>query len=223
MQNTGMRPVAKKRTTKEIVYNELRQAIFSGSISSDEILTETMLADNLQTSRTPVREAVASLISEGLLVHIPRKGFQVRKITEGEKEQIMFLRTAIESEGLRKLAASVKSDQIKILRDIIDEQKKAIVDNNKIEFIELDQKFHRQILKFSNQNVLSQILQDLYNLTRLIGHHALMKTGRMEEVIVEHERVINALERHDAEEAVGLMAEHLERTKEIVKQNFGTK
>lgn len=217
MQNIGMKPVAKKRTTKEIVYDELRKAIFSGSISSKEILTETMLADSLQTSRTPVREAVASLISEGLLVHIPRKGVQVRQITEGEKEQIMFLRISIESEGLRKLAAGVEAKQIEILRNIIEEQKQAISDNNKIEFIELDQKFHRQILKFSNQNVLSQILQDLYNLTRLIGHHALMKTGRMEEVIDEHSIVIDALEQHDGEEAVILMAQHLERTKEIVK------
>ncbi|RLQ90570.1 GntR family transcriptional regulator [Planomicrobium sp. Y74] len=212
-----MKPVAKKRTTKEIVYDELRKAIFSGSISSKEILTETMLADSLQTSRTPVREAVASLISEGLLVHIPRKGVQVRQITEGEKEQIMFLRISIESEGLRKLAVGVKPEQIEILRNIIEKQKQAIVDNNKIEFIELDQKFHRQILKFSNQNVLSQILQDLYNLTRLIGHHALMKTGRMEEVIDEHSIVIDALEQRDGEEAVSVMAQHLERTKEIVK------
>ncbi|WP_233569607.1 GntR family transcriptional regulator [Planomicrobium sp. Y74] len=217
MRNIGMKPVAKKRTTKEIVYDELRKAIFSGSISSKEILTETMLADSLQTSRTPVREAVASLISEGLLVHIPRKGVQVRQITEGEKEQIMFLRISIESEGLRKLAVGVKPEQIEILRNIIEKQKQAIVDNNKIEFIELDQKFHRQILKFSNQNVLSQILQDLYNLTRLIGHHALMKTGRMEEVIDEHSIVIDALEQRDGEEAVSVMAQHLERTKEIVK------
>lgn len=218
-----MKPVAKKRTTKEIVYEELRKAIFSGSISIDEILTETMLADSLQTSRTPIREAVASLISEGLLVHIPRKGFQVRKITEGEKEQIMFLRTSIESEGLRKLSADIKSEQIKILRNIIEEQKQVIVDNNKIDFIELDLKFHRQILKFSNQNLLSQILEDLYNLTRIIGHHALMKTGRMEEVIGEHEKVIDALERQEAEKAVVLMAEHLERTREIVKLDFGNK
>ena len=223
MQNIGMKPVAKKRTTKEIVYDELRKAIFSGSISSKEILTETMLADSLQTSRTPVREAVASLISEGLLVHIPRKGVQVRQITEGEKEQIMFLRISIESEGLRKLAAGVEKEQIEILRKIIEEQKQAIADNNKIEFIELDQKFHRQILKFSNQNVLSQILQDLYNLTRLIGHHALMKTGRMEEVIDEHSIVIDALEQHDGEEAVVLMARHLERTKEIVKAGSGAR
>lgn len=221
MQNIGMNPVAKKRTTKEIVYDELRKAIFSGSISNEEILTETMLADSLQTSRTPIREAVASLLSEGLLIHIPRKGFQVRQITDGEKEQIMFLRTSIESEGLRKLAAGVNPEQINILRNIIEEQKQAIEENNKIEFIELDQKFHRQILKFSNQNVLSQILKDLYNLTRLIGHHALMKTGRMEEVIGEHSIIIDALEQHDAEEAVVLMAEHLERTKEIVKQKVG--
>lgn len=217
MQNSGMQPVAKKRTTKEIVYDELRKAIFSGSISSGEILTETMLADSLQTSRTPVREAVATLMGEGLLVHIPRKGFQVREITDGEKEQIMFLRKSIESEGLRKLAAGVKDEQIEILRDIIVKQEQAINEENKIDFIELDQKFHRQILKFSNQNILSQILQDLYNLTRLIGHHALMKTGRMEEVINEHTEVIDALERHDGEQAVAVMANHLERTKEIVK------
>lgn len=213
----NMKPILKKRTTKEIVYDELKKAILTGSISNQKILTETMLSEILETSRTPIREAVADLIKEGLLVQVPRKGFHVREITENEKEQIIFLRLSVESEGLRKLASTITGEQLQSLREIVLEQEQEMKKEDRIRYIELDQFFHRQILKFANQNLLEQILQEMYNLTRLVGHNALMKEGRMIEVIQEHKDILNALENNNSTEAVDLMKKHLEITKANVK------
>src|SRR5699024_3129156 len=96
-----MRPIDNRKTTKELVYDQLKKNILNGTIGQEEILTETNLADTLQTSRTPVREAIADLLNEGLLVHIPRKGFQVRKIDRHELDQILYLRLSIEMRGVR--------------------------------------------------------------------------------------------------------------------------
>ncbi|ASN07290.1 GntR family transcriptional regulator [Virgibacillus necropolis] len=212
-----MQPIKKNKTTKEIVYEKLKTAILIGSINNQEILTETMLSEALETSRTPIREAVADLTKEGLLVHIPRKGFHVREITENEKDQIIFLRSAIESEGLKKLASTVTKEQIVELLEIVGNQETSMKEDDRVRYIELDQLFHQQILEFANQNILSQLLQDMYNLTRLIGHHALMKDGRMREVLKEHKEIIQSLEINDGDKAAQLMKEHLEITKEIVK------
>ncbi|WP_099159629.1 GntR family transcriptional regulator [Virgibacillus ndiopensis] len=213
MEKINMKPIARKKTTKEIVYDELKKAILTGSISNKELLTETMLSETLETSRTPIREAVADLIKEGLLVQIPRKGFHVREITENEKEQIIFLRLSIETEGLRKLAPTITTEQLQELKEIVSEQEQEMKKDDRVRYIELDQIFHRQILKFSNQNLLEQILQEMYNLTRLVGHNALMKEGRMIEVIREHKEILNALENNNGTEAVDLMRKHLEITK----------
>ncbi|WP_188455813.1 GntR family transcriptional regulator [Virgibacillus oceani] len=213
MEKINMKPIARKKTTKEIVYDELKKAILTGSISNKEILTETMLSETLETSRTPIREAVADLIKEGLLVQIPRKGFHVREITENEKEQIIFLRLSIETEGLRKLATTITRGQLQELQAIVSEQEQEMKKDDRVRYIELDQIFHRQILKFSNQNLLEQILQEMYNLTRLVGHSALMKEGRMIEVIQEHKEILTALENNNGKEAVDLMRKHLEITK----------
>ncbi|MBU5266760.1 GntR family transcriptional regulator [Virgibacillus proomii] len=213
-----MKPIPKRKTAKESVYDELKEAILGGKIKSDEILTETMLSEMLKISRTPIREAVADLTNEGLLVHIPRKGFHVPKISISEIEQITFLRVSIECEGLLKLVPVITERHILQLKSIIAEQEEAMEQNNRIKYIELDQDFHRQILKFSNQNLLEEVLLRVYNLTRLIGHNALMKDGRMAEVLDEHRGIIQALEEKDDKIAIKLMKAHLEMTTDIVKK-----
>ncbi|WP_310198680.1 GntR family transcriptional regulator [Neobacillus niacini] len=199
-----------------MVYDEIKNAIFNGNIKKDEIITEMILAQSFNTSRTPVREAVGDLLKDGLLVAVPRKGLKVREITPSEKEQIIFLRVSIETEGLRRVIPSITANQIQFLREVIEQQKTAMEKNDRIEFIELDQKFHRKILYFAEQHLLGDILLNLYNLTRLIGHKALAKNGRMEEVIEEHLRIVEALKLKDVKQATELMEEHLVQTKESI-------
>lgn len=138
-------------------------------------MTETSLAESLHISRTPVREAVGDLTKEGLLIHIPRKGFKVRRIDEDDMEQILYLRISIEMRSVKMLIDHITDEELKKLDALIDEQQIAIQNNDRIRYIELDQILHRHLLKLSNQNILEQILQELYNLTRLIGHAAISK------------------------------------------------
>lgn len=214
-------PIEKARTTKEIVYEELKTAIFRGSISPNEYLTETILAQSLNTSRTPVREAVNDLVKDGLLVAVPRKGLKVREISEDEKEQIFYLRISIEKEVLRRLVHRVTPEQIQEMRNIIEEMKETIPNNDRIANIELDQKFHRLFIEFSGQNILGSVLSDIYNLTRLVGHAALGKTGRMEEVIDEHMEIVDALERKDETAVLQRLEDHLLKTKESIAKAQG--
>lgn len=209
-------PIERVKTTKEVVYDQIKEAIFNGDINHEELVTETMLAQSLNTSRTPVREAVGDLLKEGLLVSVPRKGLKVREITPSEKEQIIYLRQSIEKEGLRRLLPIVTEVQIKYLRDLLGKQRESMEANDRIRFIELDQKFHRKINYFSEQHLLGDILLNIYNLSRLIGHQALAKSGRMEEVIEEHSQIIDALEIKDLEAAQKYMSDHLLKTSDSI-------
>jgi len=215
-----MRPIANRKTTKELVYDQLKKNILNGTIGQEEILTETNLADTLQTSRTPVREAIADLLNEGLLVHIPRKGFQVRKIDRHELDQILYLRLSIEMKGVSILTEAITEAEIETLRQFITKQEAAIRENDRIKYIELDQAFHRKMLQFAKQNFLEQIFEELYNLTLLIGHAAITKEGRMEEVIKEHKSIVQALEEKKSDQATKFLKEHLNITGESVINHF---
>ncbi|WP_174614706.1 GntR family transcriptional regulator [Virgibacillus ihumii] len=210
----NIQSINKRETTREIVYKELKTAILDGEIEKDEVFTETQLSNLFNTSRTPIREAISDLLNDGLIISIPRKGLQVRKIDEDEKEQIFFLRLFIEQEGIKKLSSIITKDQVNYLQKIVEKQKQAMVENNKIEFIDMDQEFHIGILQFANQHLFKQILQDLYNLTRLIGLKALVKKGRMEEVVSEHNEILIAMEEDNPSMACELIIEHLNITKQ---------
>lgn len=216
----NLKPIIKRKTTKEMVYEQLKTEILSGNIGHEKIMTETSLAESLHISRTPVREAVSDLTKEGLLVHFPRKGFMVRRINEHEMEQILYLRRAIEKRSMKMLVKHINEEDLNILDKVIAEQKEAINNNDRIRYIELDQTFHRKLLKMSNQNILENILQELYNLTLLIGHTAISNEGRMEEVIKEHGAILEALRKGRKEEASLLMERHLVATGESVQKKM---
>lgn len=215
-----MQPISKRKTTKEIVYEQLKTSILGGKIDNESIMTETSLAESLHISRTPVREAVSDLTKEGLLVHIPRRGFQVRKISEHEMEQILYLRISIEMRSIKMLVKHISEKELNELDNIVVQQIAALKENNRIQYIELDQIFHRKLLSLSNQNILESILQDLYNLTLLIGHAAISNEGRMEDVIEEHRMILSAIRNRDEEAAARLMKQHLVATGESVKNQL---
>jgi DNA-binding GntR family transcriptional regulator len=215
MSQFSLDPVT-KLTSKEMVYKTISEAIFNGNIKKDEFMTEQQLAEALNTSRTPVREALTALVNEGLLVNIPRKGVVVREISESEKEQIMFLRDVIETEGVRVLSGNITNDQVQFLEELLVKQKKACYEKNNILFIEFDQSFHQNILNFSKLNLFEEIFHNLYNLKRLLGHKAILKEGRMEEVIEEHEGILLALKEKDPIKGIALVKQHLEHTKDTL-------
>lgn len=215
-----MKPIASRKTTRELVYEQLKNGILNGTINRQAILTETELAKTLNTSRTPIREAIADLTNEGLLVHLPQKGSITREIKEHEIEQMFYLRNSIEMKGLSILVEEINQDEIEELKQVIALQEVAIKENNRIRYIELDQLFHRKMLLFANQNLLEQIFKEIYNLSLLTGHVAITKEGRMEEVIQEHKKIIYALENKETAAAQGYLKLHLEATGRHVKENF---
>lgn len=213
----NIKPISKRKTAKEKVYNQLKSSILTRVIDHKKMFTETMLSESLQTSRTPIREAIADLISEGLIVHIPRMGYKVREVTEKEMDQIIFLRKSIEIHGVITLAKNITESEIKQLYKIVSEQEEVIQNNDNIYFIELDQLFHNQMLEFADLHFLAQIFSELYNLARLMSHEALIKKGRNEDVVVEHRKIVDALKSGNPIKASESMENHLLTTMKIVR------
>ncbi|EGK09206.1 GntR family transcriptional regulator [Desmospora sp. 8437] len=206
--------VIKKETMHQAAYKQLKHAILSGKLTPDHFYTETDFAHVLNISRTPVREAVKDLIHDNLLLSVPRKGLKVREFTESEVEQIFLVRKAIESQVIGQLLKTVTEEQISFLENLVEDQKRAIETDDRIAFIRLDQKFHHQMIRFVHYELIEELIIKLHNLTRLIGHQAIKKQGRREEVIREHQEILEALKRGDSDQAKQAMVTHLENTQQ---------
>ncbi|MED4203320.1 GntR family transcriptional regulator [Neobacillus mesonae] len=221
MENIQLKPIKKEQTTQDKVYHQMKRAILFGGFPSDEIFTEVQLADQLNTSRTPVRAAIQDLVKEGLLVWIPRKGVTIREITPEEEDEIFLLRSTIEVEVVKNLIKVVKSPkQLEVLKLIVREQEKAIENDDAVKFIELDHEFHITLTRLANFPIMEQVLQNLHNLTQLMGLKAVKKQGRTIHVLKEHEQIIQSMEEGNSDLAVQCILEHLQNTKEALLNNM---
>jgi|SRR5699024_523587 len=202
----------KKETVFEIAYRELKSAILSNELDYNQYYTEADFAQVLGISRTPVREAVQALVYDRLLEAVPRKGLIVRSFSESEISQIFLLRKAIEKEILMVYMKAVTKKQIETLKQILSDQKETIPNQDRDSFIQLDQKFHIQIIHDTNYHLVEEFFMRLHDLTVLIGHQVIRKKGRMNEVIAEHEAIIHAMEKRDVDAVQNQMLKHLDNT-----------
>ena len=204
----------KRETMHQAAYKQLKHAILSGKLTPDDFYTENDFAQVLNISRTPVREAVKDLIHDNLLFSVPRKGLKVREFTESEVEQIFLVRKAIESQVVGQLLKTITEGQISFLEKLIEDQERAIEAGDRIAFIRLDQRFHHRMIRFIHYELIEDLIIKLHNMTRLIGHQAIEKKGRTEEVIREHRRILEALKKGDSDRAKQAMVTHLENTQQ---------
>lgn len=204
----------KRQTVNEIAYDELKSAILLNKLDPDKLYSEEEFAKALGISRTPVREAIKSLIDDRLLQTGPRRGVKVREFTPEEITQIFMLRKAIEREVLLEFIKVVTTDHMETLQSIIDEQVRALEKKDNHWFMELDQDFHKSFIGFINYQLVEDVYMNLHNLTALIGHQAIRKEGRMHEVIKEHQSILDALVNKEDEIVIDEMLNHLDHTKE---------
>ena len=117
------------RPTRDIVFDLLRKAILNGKLISGERIMETSIAQELNISRTPVREAFRKLEAEGLIEYYPKKGSIVKGITKDDIIEIYEMREVLEGLATRLACKYIKDDEIRDLKDTLKQME--IADKNK--------------------------------------------------------------------------------------------
>ncbi len=200
-------------------YEAIRNSILSGDWKIGEIYNEKAIAADLGISRTPVREALLELASQGLIVFLPRKGLMVNRFTRRDVDEIFELRKAIELAAVEKIAlASPPFDLFEIEESLL-KQRKAAKEKDYLAFMEADRLFHTHFSKFTNNRRLVAILENLRDMIHLMGTKALSLEGRSLEVIEEHQAIFEAVKKGNVEEAQRSMAKHLDNSKEAVEES----
>jgi len=212
--------LSKPKSLTKIAHEAIHDSILSGHLTVDVVYKEKNIAEDLGISRTPVREALLALSAEGLITFLPRKGLVVNKFSEQDIEEIFEIREAIELISVKKLCRNYNSLDFSNLRGVFEKHKECLREQSEAtDFMELDRKFHMAISNLVGNSQITSIMSNVRDKIQLMGLRALSGAGRMEEVLDEHEKILEAVEKGWEKKALAHMEYHLNRSKEMVKIN----
>jgi DNA-binding GntR family transcriptional regulator len=195
------------RPLYEEVAERLRQLIFSRELATGAWIDESVLTAQYGISRTPLREAIKVLATEGLITMKPRRGAYVTEVSEQDLREVFELLALLESDAAGVVAAKNDTAVLTIL-DTLHAQLVAAKDDREA-FFAVNEQFHTVLLQASGNRWRQQCVADLRKVMKLNRHHSLFKTGRVEESLKEHAAIMAALRSGDAQTAVTAMRRHM--------------
>lgn len=209
-----LQPINSNSTLKDRVYTRLRDAVIGMNIYDDDAdlrLDERSMADQLQVSRTPLREALTRLERDGFIEIRPRKGVYVVRKTLDEILEMIVAWAALESMAAR-LAAQVATDaEILALRKHALRHSESSSQADMSEYSEANIQFHQMILEMSGCKLLAEMADGLFMHIHAVRRRALEENDRARRSVVDHLGIIEALEARNADLAAGRVREHTMR------------
>lgn len=205
--------IRRSKSLHEQVYQALRAAILAGDLRSGERLVETQLADWLQVSRTPLREALRQLQQDGLVTADVSGGLRVTTLTPSEAIELYDCRLALE--GLAAAGACVNAtvEQLRQIESYVLEAEAAGQETAQPttcqQLLELDYHFHRLIAESSGNRRLVLLLDNLFNAMALLRIQTLQRNPKVLDIQREHRQVYEAILTGDPEAARHAIGRHL--------------
>ena len=196
----------KQRALYEEVAELLRQRIFNRVLAPGSWIDELKIAEEYGISRTPLREALKVLATEGLVTMKLRRGAYVTEVNEKDLTDVYHLLSLLEADAASVVAMQASTAQLKELQTLHDSLEKAI--KNRERFFEINEVFHMRLLEIANNRWRDQMVADLRKVMKLNRHNSLLKSGRIAESLSEHSAIMQAIAARDADLAARCMRSH---------------
>ena len=205
------------RPLYEDVADRLREQIFSKQLAPGSWLDEQSLVDQFGISRTPMREAIKVLASEGLVTIKMRRGAYVTEVIRKDLEQIFTILSLLEGQAAKETAAKATEAELNLLDHLHHRLEKAAADRDLEQFFEINGKFHELIQEIAGNRWMNGVIADLRKVLKLHRRDSLTSTGRLQSSLVEHREILRALLKRDEKAAESAMREHLARGLEALR------
>ena len=196
--------------TPRALYQEvaelLRQRIFNRELTPGSWIDELKLAEEYGISRTPLREALKVLATEGLVTMKVRRGAYVTEVSERDLADVYHLLALLESDAAGVVAIEATAAQLKELTALHKELEKSVGQRER--FFEINEAFHMRLLEIADNRWRDQMVADLRKVMKLNRHNSLLKSGRIEESLAEHQEIMAALLARNAAATVKAMQAH---------------
>ena len=200
------------RALYEEVAELLRQRIFNRELEPGSWIDELKIAQDYGISRTPMREALKVLATEGLVTMKVRRGAYVTEVSERDLADVYHLLSLLESDAAGVVAQRADDAQMSELKTLHEELENAArpeqVDRER--FFEINERFHMRLLEIADNRWRNQMVADLRKVMKLNRHNSLLKSGRIQESLGEHRAIMAALATRDPQACTQRMQEHFE-------------
>jgi DNA-binding GntR family transcriptional regulator len=194
----------------ERAYEQLKSMAVTYQLRPGERLAELDLAKRLKVSRTPIREALNRLVTEGFLTFTPNRGFQCRPLDAKEIFDLYEIRRSLESTAARLAVERASDDELADLERFIERSRSVSEKTTVMELVRLDEEFHERIAVLSRNSELLRILQNINARIRFCRWID-MENGRRSATQNEHAAMLAALKARDAGRASEAMNSHITR------------
>src|SRR3954468_25025945 len=190
---------------------QLRDRIFAGELMPGTFLDEARLAQQMKISRTPLREALKVLTSEGLVRHEPRRGSFVNEVTMQDLDEIFPVIALLEGQCARLAAQHATDADLETLQALHDKLNRHARAKRINDYYATNFAIHEAIITLADNRWLAQVIGDLRKILKLARLQQLHAPGRLDQSLSEHLAVFAALKARDAEGAEAAMRTHLTR------------
>lgn len=205
----------------QIASGLIREAIFDGRIAQGTRLREEQLATEYGLSRTPIREALLILQTEGFLVAAPNRGSVVKSYSTAEIIDLYDTRAVLEAFAASQAARNISPSQIEALDESCERFTKLIKSNDVIALVNENSTFHHKILEATNNATLTEVIESLERLPLIYrSYYWYSDEGRFI-ALHYHEQITRALEQGDTIRVEGLMREHIYEARDTLVRRMG--
>lgn len=218
-------PEIPTKSVRDIIYDHIRQAINHGDLKADTYFTDVEIAQELGVSRTPVREAVQRLESDGYIERVPMKGNKVKGHSAQDLALSFSIRTALEVLALKYAAINVTESELAGMAALLAEADTVFAEyqgNERFEkFLPIVKDFNNLVFgACKSDRLLELVWQQRETLDRYLVMRNILP-HRMEKSLARRKALYEALRDHDPERAGAVWKEHLDESYIIWKEHSG--
>lgn len=204
------KPMEKHLTLREKILENIRDAIVNGNLKAGSRVSEPELAERYGISRTPIREAFRQLESEGYLTVIPRRGAVVSQFSPKDVEEFYAIKSIMEGYAARQACQRLSDKDLDRLQAINDKLAELARLGDIKHFFKVHSEFHDLFIKAADNEKLRELIAGLVTKFQRLRFTSLNLPGRMAVSVQEHEKIIDAFRRKDADTAETLVRQNAE-------------
>jgi DNA-binding GntR family transcriptional regulator len=204
----------------DAIVSRVRDMVIEGMLSPGTRIHEGNLGRDLGVSRTPLREALKYLASEGLLELAPGRGTLVRSFSAKDVEDSLIVLANLENLAGRLACLHASDDQIRDIRRIHDEMMQRYAASDRLSYFKLNQSIHSAILKASGNEPLADVHGVLQARLRRIRYVGNERPEKWAAAVADHEDMIVALEARDGERLAKVLTNHMQNTWHRVRDSI---
>jgi DNA-binding GntR family transcriptional regulator len=222
-EHNGLLTAPSQRTLSDYVADQLRQAILAGEFKPNQRLVEHQIAESIQTSRGPVRDAIKILENEGLVIRQSHRGAFVAQLHPEDFMEIYTLREALETLAIKYVIKNATDEQISTLEQlVVSMEGLAKQDYSQGDATDLDMEFHHTMCKISGHKRVLNVWESMSGQIRLVllKHRLENPQDLRERSVPWHEKIVAALFKRDSEMAIKELCTHMAASFEWVEAMF---